>query len=140
MTPIRAAEEDIVEVSKGWWLYIVAGVLWILFAWIVLSFNYDTVWAVAIFFGIGFIAGGLMELFVASKTESWRWLHIVFGIISVIAGIVALVYPGETFLVLAVIIAWYILFAGIMDIFAAFATKDINDLWWLMLILGIAQV
>ena len=33
-------------------------VLWILFAWIVLSFDYDTVWAVAVFFGFGLIAGG----------------------------------------------------------------------------------
>ena len=50
--------DELLEVSKGWWLYLVAGVLWIIFGWVVLSFNFDTVWAVAVFFGFGFIIGG----------------------------------------------------------------------------------
>jgi uncharacterized membrane protein HdeD (DUF308 family) len=136
-----SAREDVLAASKGWWLYLLTGVLWILFAFIVLSFSdFTTVWAVALFFGFGFIAGGMMELFVASRTPSWRWLHILFGIIAILAGIMALVWPGQTFLVLAVIIGWYVLFAGIMDIVTSFATRDTNDLWWLQLLLGIAQV
>jgi uncharacterized membrane protein HdeD (DUF308 family) len=132
--------DELLEVSKGWWLYLVAGVLWIIFGWIVLSFNFDTVWAVAVFFGFGFIIGGLMELFVAFQATGWRWLHIAFGVIAIIAGIVALVWPGQTFLVLAAIIGWYILFAGIMDIVTSIAVKEDNEMWWLQLILGIAEV
>ncbi len=132
--------DELIEVSKGWWLYLVAGVLWIIFGWVVLSFNFDTVWAVAVFFGFGFIIGGMMELFVAFQATSWRWLHIAFGVIAIIAGIVALVWPGQTFLVLAAIIGWYILFAGIMDIVTSIAVKEDNEMWWLQLILGIAEV
>jgi uncharacterized membrane protein HdeD (DUF308 family) len=132
--------DELLEVSKGWWLYLVAGVLWIVFGWVVLSFNFDTVWAIAVFFGFGFIIGGLMELFVAFQAEGWRWLHIVFAIIAILAGIIALVWPGQTFLVLAAIIGWYILFAGIMDIVTSIAVKEENDLWWLQLVLGIAEV
>ena len=132
--------DELLEVSKGWWLYLVAGVLWIIFGWVVLSFNFDTVWAVAVFFGFGFIIGGVMELFVAFQATGWRWLHIVFGVIAVLAGIVALVWPGQTFLVLAAIIGWYILFAGIMDIVTSIAVKEENELWWLQLILGVVEV
>jgi uncharacterized membrane protein HdeD (DUF308 family) len=132
--------DELLEVSKGWWLYLVAGVLWILFGWVVLSFNFDTVWAVAVFFGFGFIIGGTMELFVAFQATGWRWLHIAFGVIAIIAGIVALVWPGQTFLVLAAIIGWYILFAGIMDIVTSIAVKEDNEMWWLQLILGIVEV
>ena len=132
--------DELLEVSKGWWLYLVAGVLWILFGWVVLSFNFDTVWAVAVFFGFGFIIGGTMELFVAFQATGWRWLHIAFGVIAIIAGIVALVWPGQTFLVLAAIIGWYILFAGIMDIVISIAVKEDNEMWWLQLILGIVEV
>jgi len=132
--------DELLEVSKGWWLYLVAGVLWILFGWVVLSFNFDTVWAVAVFFGFGFIIGGTMELFVAFQVTGWRWLHIAFGVIAIIAGIVALVWPGQTFLVLAAIIGWYILFAGIMDIVISIAVKEDNEMWWLQLILGIVEV
>jgi uncharacterized membrane protein HdeD (DUF308 family) len=139
MDPTIATDEAI-EVAKGWWLYLVAGVLWIIFGWVVLSFNFDTVWAISVFFGFGFIIGGIMEFIVALETPSWRWLHISFALIAVLAGILALIWPGQTFLVLAAIIGWYILFAGIMDIAAAFATREENDLWWLLLILGIAEV
>jgi uncharacterized membrane protein HdeD (DUF308 family) len=41
---------------------------------------------------------------------------------------------------MAAIIGWYVLFAGIFDIVTAFAIRDGNDLWWLQLILGIAEV
>jgi uncharacterized membrane protein HdeD (DUF308 family) len=132
--------DELLEVSKGWWLYLVAGILWIIFGWIVLSFNFDTVWAIAVFFGFGFIIGGIMELYVGFQAEGWRWLHIAFAVIAILAGIVALVWPGQTFLVLAAIIGWYILFAGIMDIVVSISTKEESDLWWLQLILGIVEV
>jgi uncharacterized membrane protein HdeD (DUF308 family) len=132
--------DELIEVSKGWWLYLVAGILWIIFGWIVLSFNFDTVWAIAVFFGFGFIIGGIMELYVGFQSDSWRWLHILFAVIAILAGIVALVWPGQTFLVLAAIIGWYILFAGIMDIVISISTKEENDLWWLQLVLGVVEV
>src|SRR5262245_28824287 len=141
MEPMSAAEaEEFVEVAKGWWLYLVAGILWIIFGWIVLSFNFDTVWAIAVFFGFGFIIGGIMELYVGFQSEVWRWLHIVLVVIAIIAGFLALIWPGQTFLVLAAIIGWYILFAGIMDIVISISTKEESDLWWLQLILGVAEV
>lgn len=128
------------ESTRGWWLHLVVGIAWMVFAFIVLSFEFETVWAVAAFFGIGFLFGGVTQLVLASTMRDWRWLHVLFGLAAVGAGIVALVWPGATFLVLAAIIAWYVLLAGIFDILAAFATRDESDLWWLQLVLGIAQI
>jgi uncharacterized membrane protein HdeD (DUF308 family) len=128
------------EGARHWWLFLISGILWILFAWVVLSFNYETVWAVAVFFGIGLIAGGFMSIFVGLDARSWRWLHVTFGVLAILAGCVALLWPGQTFLVLAAIIGWYVMLSGVLDLIVAFATKDENDLWWLQLILGIAQV
>jgi uncharacterized membrane protein HdeD (DUF308 family) len=133
--------EEVLEESKGWWMYLLTGLLWIIFAFVVLSFDeFTTVWAIAAFFGIGFIAGGIVELFLAAAAPGWRWLHVLFGLIAIAAGVMALIWPGQTFLVLAAIIGWYILFAGIMDIVTSLATRDINDLWWLQLLLGVAEV
>lgn len=128
------------EASRLWWLFLINGILWVLFAFVVLSFTYTTVWAVAIFFGFGLIVGGLMEIMVGSQVASWRWLHVTFGVIAIIAGVLALVWPGQTFLVLAAIIGWYIMVAGIIDLVTAITTRDDNDLWWLGLILGIVEI
>jgi hypothetical protein len=117
-----ATVEDDLEAARHWWVFLIAGILWIIFAWVVLSVDYDTVWAVAVFFGFGLIAGGLMGIMIGMDAPSWRWLHISFGVIAVIAGIIALVWPGQTFLVLAAIIGWYVMFAGILDLATAFAT------------------
>jgi uncharacterized membrane protein HdeD (DUF308 family) len=128
------------EAASLWWLPLVTGILWILFAFVVLSFTYTTVWAVAVFFGFGLIIGGLMEIMVGSQVSRWRWLHITFGVIAIIAGVLALVWPGETFLVLAAIIGWYIMIAGVVDLVTAISTREDNDLWWLGLILGIVEI
>lgn len=126
--------------ARGWWVHLLVGFLWLLFAFVVLSFDLDTVWAVAVFFGAGFLVGGAAELAVAATRPDWRWLHVLFGLASIVAGIVALAWPGTTFLVLAAIVAWYILFSGFFDLLASFAMRGESDLWWLGLVLGVAQI
>lgn len=128
------------EATKGWWLHLLIGVAWIVFAFIVLSFDFETVWAVAVFFGVGFIVGGITELAFATTTKDWRWLRVLFGIAGIVFGTLALVWPGVTFVVLAAIVAWYVLFAGLFEIVAAFALREDSELWWLSLVLGLLQI
>jgi uncharacterized membrane protein HdeD (DUF308 family) len=132
--------DDAKAITRGWGWFLAAGIAWILFAFIVLSFNYRTVWALALFFGIGFIIGGIMEFAVAAVSPGWKWLHILLGIISVLAGIFALVWPGETFLVLGAIVGWLLLLWGLVDIIFAFSTRDVDNLWWMQLIAGILMI
>lgn len=142
--PITDDQQLIAEagrtISRSWWLFIVTGVLWIIYAFVVLTVSVDTVWAVTILFGVGFIAGGVLEFAAASGAEGWKWVHILFGVISVVAGIVALVWPGQTFLALAAITGWFLMFDGIVNVVLSATTREVNDLWWLGLILGIAEI
>ena len=64
---MEATSADDLEAARHWWVFLVTGILWILFAWIVLSFDYDSVWAVAVFFGFGMIAGGIMTIMVGRR-------------------------------------------------------------------------
>jgi uncharacterized membrane protein HdeD (DUF308 family) len=93
-----------------------------------------------VFFGIGFIVGGIMELAVAAVAPGWKWLYVLIGSVSIVAGIMALVWPGQTFLVLAAIIGWLLLVYGLIDIVFAIARRDVDDLWWLGLAGGILAV
>jgi uncharacterized membrane protein HdeD (DUF308 family) len=132
--------EDARALTRGWGWYLAAGIAWLVFAFFVLSFNYRTVWAVALFFGIGFIIGGIMELAVAMVAPGWKWLHILFGIVAIIAGFMALIWPGQTLLVLGAIVGWLLLAYGIIDIVFAFMSRGIDDMWWLTLITGILAI
>jgi uncharacterized membrane protein HdeD (DUF308 family) len=136
----QSLREDMRSATGNWGWFLAAGIAWILFAFILLSFNYRTVWAIALFFGIAFIIGGLMEFAVAAAAPGWKWLYVLIGIVSIVAGIIALVWPGQTFLVLSAIAGWLLLFYGIIDIVWAFSTRHLEGLWWMQLISGIIMV
>ena len=136
----QSLREDMQTVTRNWGWFLAAGIAWIVFAFFVLSFNYRTVWAVAVFFGIGFILGGIMELAIAAVAPSWKWLYILIGVVSIVAGFIALIWPGETFLVLAAIVGWLLLFYGIIDIVFAFSTRHLEGMWWMQLVSGILMV
>jgi uncharacterized membrane protein HdeD (DUF308 family) len=136
----QSFREDMQTVTRGWGWFLAAGIAWIVFAFFVLSFNFQTVWAIAVFFGIVFIAGGIMEFAVAAVAPGWKWLYVLIGIVSIVAGVIALVWPGATFLVLSAIVGWLLLFYGIIDIVFAFSTRHLEGLWWMQLISGIVMV
>ena len=88
------------QVGKWWWVPLVTGILWLILAWILLSFDATTVWTVAIFAGILLIFGGAAEFMMATVTPSWRWLHIVLGLLFIAFGTASFVWPQVTFVAL----------------------------------------
>ena len=126
--------------TSRWWIPLLIGILWLIYAFIVLSFTYKTLWAVVIFAGVAFIATGIGEFVLAAVLDSWQWLHALAGVLCIAAGIVAFAWPNQTFLVLAGIIGWFLLFRGTFNIIESLFVKDYVEQWWLILITGILQV
>ncbi len=137
---LDGVRSDAERVTGRWWLYLISAAAWFALAFIVLTWNVATVWTVAVLAGVTFISGGLLELVVASVVPSWKWVHVVFGVISVGAGLVALLWPGQTFLVLAAVLAWFLLFSGLFEIVFSFLSRADDELWWLRLIVGLIAV
>ena len=101
--------------SRTWWVYLVTGALWIIFGFVVLSARSEitTVWAVAIYAGILFFlvaVGELVTAFVGRRTGAGCTCS--SAVAAIIAGIFAFGWPEQTFITLAVILAWYLLFDG----------------------------
>jgi uncharacterized membrane protein HdeD (DUF308 family) len=128
--------------SRGWWLYLVTGVLWLVFGWVVLSARSEitTVWAVAVYAGILFLLVGVGQLVVAAVAESWNWLHAAFGVLALLAAVAAFAWPGPTFVTLAAVLAWYLLFDGVFLLVGAFYDRHVVDHWWIFALLGVAEV
>jgi uncharacterized membrane protein HdeD (DUF308 family) len=111
--------------TGAWWLFLILGVLWILFGMFVLSYNVGSLLALAIFAGVTFIFTGVNQ--------------ILAGALSIIAGLIAFAWPGRTLLVISVVLAWFLVFKGIVDVVAAF-TNHGRPYWWVTLILGILEL
>jgi uncharacterized membrane protein HdeD (DUF308 family) len=126
--------------SRFWWLYLLTGVLWLGVTLIILSLDLDTVYAIAILFGFVAIGAGISEFFaMGASTRGWKIAHGILGVIFIAAGIVAFFRPQGTFVALAAIVAWVLLFKGIFDIVLAFISHPAH-LWWVGLIVGIIEI
>src|SRR5262245_6720728 len=128
------------EVTRLWWVFLVAGIAWVVLAFMVLSFDPATPAAIGVLAAFVLIAAGVNEVVDAFFAEGWRWLHGALGVLFVVAGIMALMSPFQTFGTLALLVGWYLLFKGTFDIVFSIAARDILPMWGLLLASGIVEV
>ncbi|HEX8929323.1 MAG TPA: DUF308 domain-containing protein, partial [Actinomycetota bacterium] len=98
--------------GASWWIFLVLGIAWVLFGMFVLSYRVGSLLALAVFAGVTFIMSGVAELSAASRAGSWRWFYLLAGILSVIAGVIAFIWPGITLFVLSVVLSWFLVVIG----------------------------
>ncbi len=138
----RLDERDVVEAAADrWWLFLVTGIGWLIFALLVFQWDYTTVYAISILFGFVAIAAGMNEfLLIGLSTTGWKIAHGILGVLFVIAGIWALVHPHNAFATIAALMGYFLLFKGIYDLTLAFVSRPVFDLWWIQLIVGIIEI
>ena len=136
-----AIEEKSVEeaVVALWWLPIITGTLWILFSLLMFRFDYASVTAISILFGVVCIAGAVEELISIPLSHGWwRAGRIALALLFAVIGIVAFVHPGDTFNALAAVFAFFLLLRGMFTIVLAI-TRFFEPMW-LGLLAGIVQI
>ena len=140
--PLSASDQrTMLDAARVWWLFLITGTAWLLFSIIVFRFDYTTVSAIAIVFGILMLGFALMEVVSLLTTDGWRrLLHAVLALAFVVIAIVSFIHPGNTFKALAAVMSFYFILKGTFDLIIAFATRPENDLWWLGLIAGIVEI
>jgi uncharacterized membrane protein HdeD (DUF308 family) len=127
-------------VAKWWWMYLVTGILWVIISLVILQFRGSSISTVGIIIGLMFLLMGFQDFALMFVAEGWKWLWGIFGFIFVVAGIVSLASPKNTVTAFADILGFLFLLIAIFWIIEAFATKDVNPLWWLSLIAGILML
>jgi uncharacterized membrane protein HdeD (DUF308 family) len=141
MFSIAAAERSLGRVLPPWWVFLITGIGWILVTLIVLRFDYTSVSAISILFGIVAIAAGVIEIGVMLLAGGWwKLLHAVLALVFIVAGIVAFVHPGDTFAALAAVFSFILVFAGTFDIIESISVRHEIEVWWLQLIGGIIEL
>jgi uncharacterized membrane protein HdeD (DUF308 family) len=134
-----AVRSSMRDLSAVWWWFLSLGVAWTLFGTYVLSYRVGSLAAVAALVGVALLFGGITQLVVATRVQSWRWLFIVAGILGVAAGILTVVWPAITLYVVALLVAWYLIIFGIMHLVGALAGPKLRY-WWTQLLLGVAEL
>ena len=141
MNDMFGPREVVEEAADRWWIFLVTGIAWLVFELIVFQWNYTTVYAISILFGVVAMVAGINEFMAISySTTGWKWVHGLIGVLFVLLGIWALWNPYDAFSTLAALVGVFLLIRGIFDISVAFMTKDEFELWWLQLIMGLILI
>jgi uncharacterized membrane protein HdeD (DUF308 family) len=117
------------------WLLVARGVAALLFGVLAVLWPGVTLLALAILFGAYALVNGVATMVAAFRRPldaARRTALVIAGVLGVLAGIVALVWPGITSLVLVVLFGAWAVVTGAMEIWAA--TRIPGQ--WLTLVLG----
>jgi uncharacterized membrane protein HdeD (DUF308 family) len=85
-----------------------------------------TLLALALLLGIFWVVSGMVELFTALSHRELRgrgWTSLM-GILSVVAGLIVLAYPGITLVTLALVLSFWLLIFGVMQITLALRLRS----------------
>lgn len=127
--------------ARRWPLVVVRGVVAILFGIMAIVWPGITVLALAILFGVYTLLDGIMSLTMAfGERGSDRVYLIVLGVLGIIAGLFALIWPGITVVVLLVLIAVWAIFAGITQIAAAIRLRKVIRNEWFLALTGVVAL
>lgn len=117
----------------------VAGVLWVVASFAILSFDLTSVVLISVVVGAVLFLAAAEEAVHAATMRGWRWLHGVLSVLFFFGAVFAIVYPGQTFRTLAILIAWFLLIKGMVTSCVAIAGVG-TRLWWLGLIVGVLDI
>jgi uncharacterized membrane protein HdeD (DUF308 family) len=127
------------QLEKMWGWYLAGGIISMIFGFFVISYRHASVYAIIYLASGFFIAAGVFEIVGAARMARQRWLHLVFGVIWVGAGIVGFVWPHITIYIVAILVGWGFLVLGIFDIINAIRYRYL-PFWWAYLIRGVIAV
>ena len=128
------------RLAGPWWIFLLTGIAWLILAWIALRFAPASIPTVGVLLGVYFLMAAINEFFIASVMPSWRWLHILMGIIFAFGAGWSYAQPYNAFWALASILGLLLIFQGTFYIITSVSTREVNSTWWLGLLLGILEI
>jgi uncharacterized membrane protein HdeD (DUF308 family) len=139
----RQIVEAFQAATRLWWIFLVIGTAWLLFAIMVFRFDWRSVSAISIVFGVVVLAAAIDEILIAFSGGQSGWmvaLRLVVAAALVVIGVIAFIHPGNTFAALAAVMSFYFIIKGAFTMIVAFATRKEAELWWLTLLIGLAEL
>lgn len=98
------------RLAGPWWIFLLTGIAWLILAWIALRFAPASIPTVGVLLGVYFLVAAINEFFISSVMPSWRWLHILMGIIFAFGAGWSFAQPYNAFWALASILGLLLIF------------------------------
>ncbi|SCB89449.1 MULTISPECIES: HdeD family acid-resistance protein [Snodgrassella] len=129
--------------SENWWMVLIRGGAALIFGLLTWFYPFISILIMVMFFGVYVLIDGVLGVVIAingRRTHQDWWLMLIWGMVSILAGIMTFFVPGITWLVLITFIAIWSLVSGILQIIAAIRLrKSIRGEGW-MIVAGMLSV
>ena len=130
------------SLARGWWLILLRGICAILFGVLAFAWPGVTLFTLVVLYGAFALADGVLAVFAAitGGAPAARWWLALVGLLGIAAGLLTFLWPGITALVLLVVIAFWAIATGLMQIFGAIKLRKEIDNEWLLIASGVLSV
>src|SRR5579864_950267 len=124
-------------VSQNWWTLALRGAIAILFGIIAFAYPGAAIIAgLAVFAAFAFIDGifALIAAFGWGLPSRERWLMGLLGILGLAVGVLAVIWPGVTALTIVLLVAWWAIVTGVIQIVVAIEMRKVipNEFWLIL--------
>ena len=140
---LTAATGTLAELlRRHWWLLALRGLAAVLFGILAFAWPGLTIFWLVCFFGAYALINGILSFVLAAKAPKGSGIVglVLGGLLSVAAGLVTFFWPALTALGLLILIAWWAIFNGIMEIVSAIRLRKVIRNEWLLVLAGVASI
>jgi uncharacterized membrane protein HdeD (DUF308 family) len=127
------------DVARNWWVLLLNGAALVVAGFLIFSIDWS-IRSLATFIGALFIFQGATEALTTGIDARVRRANVVTGLLSIAAGVLIIVWPTPGLLAVSVILGAWLVVMGSIALTGSFAARAIIPDWWLLLLLGIAEV
>jgi uncharacterized membrane protein HdeD (DUF308 family) len=129
--------------TKNWWVFIVRGLIAILFGILALVWPELTLIVLVWSFGAFVLVDGLFSVYSGltrhKEVDRW-WVILIEGIFGIAFGVLAFIWPSITGLVLLALIVAWALVTGIFEIIAAVKLRKTIENEWFLAFSGVLSI
>jgi uncharacterized membrane protein HdeD (DUF308 family) len=128
--------------AKNWWLILLRGICAVIFGVLTFAWPGVTLAVLVLFYGAFAFVDGVLALIAAvmGGQPAPRWWLAIVGVLGIAVGIVTLMMPGMTALVLLYFIAFWAIMIGAMQVTGAIRLRKEIDNEWMLIASGILSV
>jgi uncharacterized membrane protein HdeD (DUF308 family) len=137
------AEVTVPSMQTTWWVVVLRGLAGIAFGVLALAWPGLTLLALVILFGAYALVDGAANIagaFERRRTYDRWWVLLVEGVVSVLVGVLTVIWPAVTGLALLILVAVRAIVVGIFEIVAAIRLRREITGEWLLAASGLLSV